>query len=193
VGAWTTRQRCPANLQLSLPGGSAGVAACPLGRDHAPQRIDLYPAGTRRPLTTIDIHVSREPESCGGDQTTTGLQGAINLPGHHSPYRCRGKLVLLTFYGCSLGNQAVLEKLPKRDRQSPRECDDADLAAAHAGTGEPLPPPDRQGAFGLVAQPRPGQLDQCLPRQLCPGLTDAAIPADITARVWSRRQADERC
>src|SRR6476659_8287391 len=49
-----------------------GVAACSLGRDHAPQRIDLYPAGTIHPQTTIDIHVSREPESCGGDQTTTG-------------------------------------------------------------------------------------------------------------------------
>src|SRR5262245_25649673 len=31
------------------------VAACSRGRDHAPQCIDLYPAGTARPLTTIDI------------------------------------------------------------------------------------------------------------------------------------------
>src|SRR6266699_3730024 len=65
---------------FSLPRRQLGVAASSLGRDHAPRRIDSYPAGTARPLTTIDIHVSREPESCGGDQTTTGLQGAIYLP-----------------------------------------------------------------------------------------------------------------
>ena len=68
------------------------IALASLGRDHAPRRIDLYPAGTLRPLTTIDIHVSREPERCGGDHTTSGLREAINFPGRRPPYRPRGKL-----------------------------------------------------------------------------------------------------
>jgi hypothetical protein len=176
-----------------LPGCKFSVAARSLGRDHALWRIDLYTARTLRPLTTIGIHVSRKPESCSGDQTTSRLREAIYLPGRRSPYRRRGKLYCsLTLYGRALRYEANLEKLPKGDRQSPSQRDDADFAAAHASTGEPLPPPSRQRALRLVAQPRPGQLDQRLPRELCPGLADAAIPADIAARVRDRRQADER-
>ena len=144
----------------------------------------------------IDIHVSRGSESCGGDQTTTRPRGAIKLPGRRSPHRVRGKLYRsLTLYGCPLRYEAVLEKLPKRDRQSPGERDNANLAAAHAGTGEPLPPPDRQRALGLIAQPRPGQLDQRLSCELCPSLVDAAIPADIAARVGSgaKPMNDAKC
>ena len=48
---------------LLSPSCEFSVAACSLGRGHAPQRIDLYPAGTLRPLTTIDIHVSRESKA----------------------------------------------------------------------------------------------------------------------------------
>ena len=115
------------------------------------------------------------------------------FPVARPPYRSRSKLAFfLTLYGCPFGHQALLEKLPKRDCQSASQRDDSDLATAHAGAGKPLPPPGRQGAFRLVAQPRPGQLDQRLPRELCAGLADAAIPADVTARVRRRRQPDER-
>src|SRR5258708_37558308 len=124
----------------------------------------------------IDIHVSREPESCGGDQTTTGLQGAIKLPGRRSPHRFRGKLYpSLTLYGRPLRHEAVLQKAPERDRQSPGERDDPNFSAAHAGAGKALSPPSGERTLGLIAQPRPGQLDQRLSRQLCPGLADAAI------------------
>ena len=51
------------------------------GRDHAHQRIDLYPVEGKRLRTTIAIHVSRSLKGTGGDQTTTGLRRAINLPG----------------------------------------------------------------------------------------------------------------
>jgi hypothetical protein len=194
---WDCGQRGSVVHQIhspSLPDSQFGVAARSLGRDHAPERIDLYPAGTPRPLTMIDIHVSREPERCVGDQTITGSHKTINFAGRRSPHRVRGKLnpFLLSLYCRPLGHHAILEKLPKRDGQSPGERDNADLAATHSSTGKALPPPRRQLALRLVAQPGPGQLDQRLPRQLRPGLADAAIPADIAARVWSRRQPDER-
>ncbi len=51
------------------------------GRDHAHQRIDLYPVEGKCLRTTIAIHVSRSLKGTGGDQTTTGLRRAINLPG----------------------------------------------------------------------------------------------------------------
>jgi hypothetical protein len=101
-------------------------------------------------------------------------------------------IVALTLYGRTLRYNASFQKVPKRDRQFPGECNNADFAATHAGAGEPLPPPRRQRALRLVAQPRPSQFDQGLPHQLCPGLADAAIPADIAACVGRGGQADER-
>lgn len=81
---WDCGQRGSVVHQIhspSLPDSQFGVAARSLGRDHAPERIDLYPAGTPRPLTMIDIHVSREPERCVGDQTITGSHKTINFAG----------------------------------------------------------------------------------------------------------------
>ena len=43
------------------------------GRDHAHQRIHLYPVEGPRLRTTISIHVSRSLKGAGGDQTTSGL------------------------------------------------------------------------------------------------------------------------
>lgn len=179
----------------SLPAHKFGVAARSLGRDHAPWRIDLYTAGTLLPLTTIGIHVSREPEHCGGDQTTTGSHRTINLAGRRPPHRVRGKLnpLFLTLYCCALRYHAVLEKSPKCNCQPSRKSDNADLAAAHSRAGEALTPPCRQRALRLVAQPGPRQLDQRLPRQFRSGLADAAISTDVATRVWARRQANERC
>jgi hypothetical protein len=59
------------------------------GRDHAHQRIDLYPVEGQCPRTTIAIHVSRSLKGAGSDQTTTGLQRAIDLPGRRPalPYQ----------------------------------------------------------------------------------------------------------
>jgi hypothetical protein len=98
----------------------------------------------------------------------------------------------LTLSRCALRHQAILKKLPKRNRQSSGKRDDADLAAAHTGAGEPLPPPGRQGALGLVAQPRPSQLDQRLSRELGPGRADTTIPANVADRVRRRGQPNER-
>lgn len=51
------------------------------GHDDAHQRIDLYPVEGVDLRTTIAIHVSRSLKGAGSDQTTTGLQRAINLAG----------------------------------------------------------------------------------------------------------------
>src|SRR4051812_4478153 len=178
-----------------LPVCKFGVAARSLGRDHALWRIDLYTAGTPRPPTPIGIHVSREPERCDGDQTTTGSHRTINLAGRRPPHRVRGKqnLVFLTLYRCTLRHQAILKKSPKCNRQPSRKPDNANLPAAHSRTGEALTPPGRQRAFRLVAQPGPRQLDESLPGQFRAGFADTAISTDVATRVWARRQADERC
>ena len=42
--------------------------------------------------TIIDIHVSRSLKGTEGDQTTTGFQRTINLPGRQPPHRRCGKL-----------------------------------------------------------------------------------------------------
>ena len=59
------------------------------GRDHAHQRIDLYPVEGPCPRTTIAIHVSRSLKGAGSDQTTTGLQRAIDVSGRQPalPYQ----------------------------------------------------------------------------------------------------------
>jgi len=63
------------------------------GRGHALQRIDLYPVrAPKHPLPTISIHVCRAPKTQVANQTITGLQAAINLPGRQPSRRWRGKL-----------------------------------------------------------------------------------------------------
>ena len=61
---------------------------------------------------------SREPkpEAAAGDQTTTGLLPAINLPGRQPPYRTNGKLDNLRRLGLqrgSFGNDAVFGEAPQ--------------------------------------------------------------------------------
>jgi len=139
---------------LLTPNCKCSDAARSLGRGNALWRIDLYTARTSRPLTRIDIHVNREPTRCDSDQTTSGSRWTINLAGRQPPHRVRGKLTscCLNLYRRAIWYQALLDELPEDNCQSARKCDDADLAAAHAGTGEPLPPPLRQCAIGLVAR-----------------------------------------
>src|ERR1700680_839237 len=78
---WDCGQRVSVVHQIhsapSLPGWQLGVAACSLGRDHAPRRIDLYPAGTLRPLTTIDIHVSQGSDAAMATKLLLGLVGHL--------------------------------------------------------------------------------------------------------------------
>jgi hypothetical protein len=111
-----------------LPEYKFSVTAPSLGRDHAPWRIDLYTAGTLYPLTMIDIHVSREVESCVGDQTTTGSHRTIMLAGRRPPHRVRGELnsFFLTLYRGSLGDHAVLKKTPECNCQPSRKPDAAE-------------------------------------------------------------------
>ena len=121
-----------------------GVAARSLGRGHAPWRIDLYTAGISNPLTTINIHVTREPESYGGDQTITRLQQPSILPvAARLTAGAVSSIFSLALYCCPFRYNTVFQELPKRNRQSSGERDNTDFAAAHAGAGEPFPPPCR--------------------------------------------------
>src|SRR5712692_5699927 len=80
-GLWATRQRCPSNPQpFCLLRRQRRRAACSYGRDHAPQRIDLYPAGTLHPLTTIDIHVSQRSDAAAATKLLLGLTRPSNFP-----------------------------------------------------------------------------------------------------------------
>src|ERR1700730_11761262 len=187
-------QRCPSNPQFFRLTASSALQLVLSAVTMRPWRIGLYTAGTQVPLTTIDIHVSREPESCEGDQTTSGSQRTTNIAGRRPPHRHRGKLYPLSLtldYG-ALGHYAMLEKAPERDCQLAGEPDNADFAAAHSGAGETFLPPGRQRTLRLVTQPGPSQLDERLPGELRPGFADSAIATDIAARIGARRQSDER-
>src|SRR5271166_5745384 len=89
------KTNCPASNGgvPAFNGATHSYSATPdhsyFGRDHAHQRIDLYPVEGQCPRTTIAIHVSRSLKGAGSDQTTTGLQRAIDLPGRQPalPYQ----------------------------------------------------------------------------------------------------------
>ena len=106
-------------------------------------RIDLYPAGTWYSLTTIAIHVSREPElrerpnyfwASSSHQFSRSLLASPPL---------RQARSVSALHDRSVRHETVFQELPERDRQSAGEGDNADLAAAHAGAGKALAPPDR--------------------------------------------------
>src|SRR3954447_22949862 len=134
------------------------------------------------------------PKAQVANQTTTRLRTAINLPGRQPPRRSRGKLVdLLSDLECgSFRNHAVFDKAPKGYRKLSSQRDNADLAPPHAFVSEALVPPQRQPAVGLVSEPEPSQLDQCLPSELGARFTDASIPICISALVRTRRKPHER-
>jgi len=81
------------------------------------------------------------------------------------------------------------DEMPQGDSELPRHRDDPHLVAPRAILGEARAIPRGKFARGLVAHPRPGNLDKLRPCRLVPGFTDALIPLDLAARIWSWGQA----
>lgn len=122
----------------------------------------------RRPRNHNRYSRKPKPEAAAGDQTTTGLLPAINLPGHQPPYRMNGKLDnlrRLSLQRCSFGNDAVFGKSPQGDRKLAGQGNDADLAAAHPLVAKAFMPP--LGKFnspaGSAATSRPARPRSCGP------------------------------
>jgi len=167
------------------------------GRDHAHQRIDLYPVEGPRLRTTISIHVSRSLKGTGGDQTTTGLQRAINLPGRQpvSPLEAASSETPTSLWLCfergAFRHDALLDKPPEGDHQLASQGNDANLSPPHALAAEPLVPPQRELAVRLVAKPEPSKLDKRLSRELRPRFVDPAISTYFATRVRTWRKSDE--
>jgi hypothetical protein len=94
------------------------------GRDHAHQRIDLYPVEGHRLRTTITIHVSRSLKGAGSDQTISGLRRAIDFPGRQPalPYQRQALEFFFDPLVSSLERRAfrydtLLDEPPQGDRQ----------------------------------------------------------------------------
>ena len=114
------------------------------GRDHALQRIDLYPVKMQAPSS--HNRYSRWPklESAAANQTTSRLRTAINLLGRQPPHRRRGKLneLLLDLERGSFWNDAIFNESPQRDRQLTCQSNNADLTAPLALVAEAFAPPE---------------------------------------------------
>jgi hypothetical protein len=88
----------------------------------------------------------------------------------------------------SFRNNAIFDEAPERYRELSSQRDNADLATTHTLVPEAFVPPQRQLAVGLVPEPEPSQLDQCLPSELGARLVDAAITIGVAASVGARRE-----
>jgi hypothetical protein len=137
---------------------------------------------------------AESPKAQVADQTTTRPRTTINLPGRQPPRRWCGKLHdrVSTLERSSFGDDAVLDKTPKRDCKFSGQRDNADLAAPHAFGAEALAPPQRKFAVGLIAEPEPSQLDERLPREPVAGLADPLIAVDVATVVGAGRKPNKR-
>ena len=125
------------------------------GRDHAHQRIDLYPVEGLDPRTIIGIHVDRGRKAWETTTLLLGFEEPSIFPVASHLTACCGEL-LTTGSSLQLGSfrdDTFLNEPPERDHQLPRQGNNADLASAHTLTTEASPPPDRQIALRLVSQP----------------------------------------
>jgi hypothetical protein len=99
----------------------------------------------------------------------------------------------------ALRHHPLLDKAPQGDGQFACESNDANLATSHPHPAKPLVPPQRKLAVGLVTEPEPSQLDQCLPSELCaiPRLRSVSpllygLGASPTNDATCRRVSNER-
>ena len=181
-------------LLASLPRGSGRrfriVRSWPCAPAH--RLVSGESASTLFPQSLFTY--AESPKAQVANQTTTRPQTAINFPGRQPPHRWRGKPVdRVSNLECgSFRNDAIFDEAPECDCKLSGQRDDADLAATHAFVAETLAPPQRQFAVGLIAEPEPSQLDECLPRELVAGLADSSIAIDVATIVRSGGQPDER-
>ena len=133
----------------------------------------------------------------GGDQTTTGPREPSCFPvaNRLTADAVSSEICLPPLYlqRRAFWNDTFLNEAPQGDRQLSCESDDANLAAAHPRSSKPLVPPERQFAVWLVAEPKPRQFDERLPRELGTGFAYASISARFPACVRTRSEPDKRC
>src|SRR3990167_3002164 len=86
----------------------------------------------------------------------------------------------------ALGDDALFDEPPERDRQLARQGNNPDLSASHSHSRKSFMPPPRELALRLIAKPEPGELDERLPGELRPGFVDAAVAAHLAACVGAR-------
>lgn len=129
--AFSLPQRNSSALQFAL-------SAAPCAHAHR-----LVSGGNLYSLTTIAIHVSREPElrERPNYYWASSSHQFSRSPLASPPLRQARSVSAL--HDRSVRHETVFQELPERDRQSAGEGDNADLAAAHAGAAEALAPPDR--------------------------------------------------
>ena len=72
---------------------------------------------------------------------------------------------------------------PQRDHQLARHCHDGDAADAALEVADPLAEPAAQLAFGLMAQPQPGELDRERAGTAVAGFADALLAPALAAVV----------
>src|SRR4051812_6781161 len=90
----------------------------------------------------------------------------------------------------SLGrHETGLHISPDRDQQLTSEGDDGDTLDAPGGGADAVAIPARQRALGLMTQPQPGELDECLARAPVAGLADALLTARAAAGIGTGGQA----
>jgi hypothetical protein len=147
--------------------------------------------------TIIRIHVSRNQKGAGGDHTTSGLRKPSIFPVANRltavAVSSKPRSLRLRFQRCAFRDDTLLDKAPKGDCQLTCESNNAHLAATHPLPAKPLMPPKRQLAVWLVAEPKPCQLDERLPRELGTCFADPSISAFFPARVGTRCEPDNTC
>jgi hypothetical protein len=165
-----------------------------IGRGHALQRIDLYPVRVASTLFPQSVFTSAEARK---RRWRTKLLLGCEQPSIF-PVANRltaGAVSSLTSWldlECgSFRNNAIFDEAPERYRELSSQRDNADLATTHTLVPEAFVPPQRQLAVGLVPEPEPSQLDQCLPSELGARLTDAAITIGVAASVGAGREPHE--
>jgi len=109
--------------------------------------------------------------------------GAVSSKTRVSPLRLQRR---------AFRDDALFNETPQGDCQFAGEGNDANLPAAHPGAAEPVLPPQGQLAVWLVAEPKPCQFNERLPRQLGARFAYPSIAARFPARIRTRCEADKR-
>src|SRR5213078_1387639 len=86
-------------------------------------------------------------------------------------------------------HQAGLQIAPQSHQELACHGHDGDATRPALEVTDAFPEPDAQGAAGLIAQPRPGELDHHAARRGIAGLADALVAIDRAAAKRARSQA----
>lgn len=82
---------------------------------------------------------------------------------------------------------------PERNQKLACHRDDRDTSGPPFQIANPLVEPGSEFAFGLITQPKPSRLDQCLSRSSIACSSDAPVSIDIATLVRHGRKANITC